>query len=84
MDLVSNQINEEFLNELPELDSDDLSSEEDSLESDEESLGSDEKDTSVSIPASLLSSSRSRSRSRSRSGLGQGPCQCSSLKQTQN
>ena len=49
LDLVSNQINEEFLNELPELDSDDLSSEEDSLESDEESLESDEKDTSVSI-----------------------------------
>ena len=49
MDLVENQINEEFLDELPELDSDDLSSEEDSLESDEESLESDEKDTSVSI-----------------------------------
>ena len=48
MDLVENQINEEFLDELPELDSDDLSSEEDSLESDEESLESDEKDTSVS------------------------------------
>ena len=54
LDLVSNQINEEFLNELPELDSDDLSSEEDSLESDEESLESDEKDTSVSIRGCTL------------------------------
>ena len=54
LDLVSNQINEEFLNELPELDSDDLSSEEDSLESDEESLESDEKDTSVSMTASIF------------------------------
>ena len=61
LDLVSNQINEEFLDELPELESDDLSSEEDSLESDEESFESDEKDTSVSISRPVYLDMKSKS-----------------------
>ena len=39
--------NERFLENVANLDSDELSSEESSLESEEESLESDEKDTSV-------------------------------------
>ena len=41
--------NERFLENVADLDSDELSSEESSLESEEESLESDEKDTSVCL-----------------------------------
>ena len=41
--------NERFLENVANLDSDELSSEESSLESEEESLESDEKDTSVRL-----------------------------------